>query len=437
MTNAAALLLLDRLAREFIAKHPADAARTHLDLDAADAAGALAHCRAAEAAAVLARVGPDVAFRVAQRLPPDVAQRVLGEADPMLSTALLRRLDPGEDRDVVLQRLPTARRRELESLLMYPENSAGSLMDPLAPVFREDASAGGVATALHDSRRFRDEVIMVVDREGRLIGTLATVKVLLADADVRLAALEPRRTPSVQAFAPREDVAELIEHQRLTAIPVVDIDERPVGVLSQRALAHVAEAEVAADLQTMVGVSRDERALSSIPFAIRKRLPWLHVNLVTAFLAAAVVGLFEQTIATFTALAVLMPVVAGQSGNTGAQALAVTMRGLTLREIGLGQWLRVMLKEAAVGLANGAAVAITAMVGVYVWSGSPGLSLVIGLAMVASMTMAGIAGASVPMALRAAGQDPAQSSSIVLTTVTDVTGFLSFLGLATLMSRWL
>ena len=436
MTSASATLL-DRLAREFIARHPADAARTLQDLDATDAAGILAASRPADAAGVLARVGPDIAFRIAQQLPADAAPRVVSEADPMLSTALLRRLDPDHEREAMLSRLPASRRRELESLLTYPENSAGSLMDPLAPVFRHDARAGDVADVLHDSRRFRDEVITVVDGDGHLIGTLATVKVLLAEPGDRLTTLEPRRTTSVQALAPREDVAELIAHQRLTAIPVVDIDDRPVGILSQRALASVAEQEVAADLQTMVGASRDERALSSVSFAVRKRLPWLHVNLVTAFLAAAVVGLFEETIAAFTALAVLMPVVAGQSGNTGAQALAVTMRGLTLREIGLGQWLRVALKEASVGLTNGVAVAITAMLGVYLWSRSFGLSLVIGLAMVASMTIAGIAGASVPMALRAAGQDPAQSSSIVLTTVTDVTGFLTFLGLAALLSQWL
>jgi magnesium transporter len=429
--------LLDRLAREFVARYPADAARTLQDLDAEEAAAVLTASRPGEIAAVLTRVGPDVAFRIAQRLPPDAAPRLVGEADPMLATALLRRLESGEPRDAVLNRLPAARRRELESLLTYPEDSAGSLMDPLAPVFRHDARAGDVAATLHESRRFRDEVILVVDDEGRLMGTLATVKVLLADPDERLATLEPRRTASVQALAPREDVAELIEHQRLTAIPVVDIDARPVGALSQRALASVAEQEVAADLQTMVGASRDERALSNVSFAVRKRLPWLHVNLITAFLAASVVGLFEQTIAAFTALAVLMPVVAGESGNTGAQALAVTMRGLTLREIGLGQWLRVALKEAATGLANGVAVALTATAGVYLWSGSLGLSLVIGLAMVASMTIAGVAGASVPMALRAAGQDPAQASSIVLTTVTDVTGFFTFLGLATMFSGWL
>jgi magnesium transporter len=184
----------------------------------------------------------------------------------------------------------------------------------------------------------------------------------------------------------------------------------------------------------MVGVSREERALSSVGFAVRKRLPWLQINLATAFLAAAVVGLFEATIAQFTALAVLLPVVAGQSGNTGAQALAVTMRGLTLHEISLREWLRVVVKESSVGMLNGVAVAVVTMAGVYLWSGSSGLSLVIGVAMVLSMTIAGIAGAGVPLVLRALGQDPAQSSSIVLTTVTDVMGFLSFLGLASAFS---
>jgi magnesium transporter len=207
---------------------------------------------------------------------------------------------------------------------------------------------------------------------------------------------------------------------------VIDVNDRPVGLLSHRALARVAEQEAAGNIQNMVGVSREERALSSVGFAVRRRLPWLQINLATAFLAAAVVGLFEETIAQFTALAVLLPVVAGQSGNTGAQSLAVTMRGLTLHEISLREWLRVVVKESSVGMLNGVAVAVVTMVGVYVWSGSTGLTLVIGLAMVLSMTIAGIAGAGVPLALRALGQDPAQSSSIVLTTVTDVMGSSAF-----------
>jgi magnesium transporter len=190
-------------------------------------------------------------------------------------------------------------------------------------------------------------------------------------------------------------------------------------------------------MQTMVGVSKDERALSPPWFAIRKRLPWLQINLLTAFLAAFVVGLFEDTIARFTALAILLPVVAGQSGNTGAQALAVVMRGLALRDIRPSQWVRVTLKESYVALANGVAVAATTCTAVFFWSGSWGLTMVIGVSMVISMLMAGFSGAIIPIILRGLKQDPAQSSSIILTTVTDVAGFFSFLGLATIFSSLL
>jgi magnesium transporter len=186
-----------------------------------------------------------------------------------------------------------------------------------------------------------------------------------------------------------------------------------------------------------VGASEQERALSSPLFAVKKRLPWLQINLLTAFLAASVVGLFEETIATVTALAVLLPVVAGQSGNTGAQALAVTMRGLALREVRTRHWLRVVTKEVLAGAGNGVAVALTTSAAVWFWSDSSGLALVIGVSMVISMTLAGLSGAAIPMILTALRQDPAQSSSIVLTTVTDVAGFFSFLGIATLLSSML
>lgn len=188
------------------------------------------------------------------------------------------------------------------------------------------------------------------------------------------------------------------------------------------------------EMQTMVGVSKDERALSSSWFAVKKRLPWLQINLLTAFLAAVVVGLFESTIAQYTALAILLPIAAGQSGNTGVQALAVTMRGLTLREITIRGWFRVIVKEAGAGLINGIVTAFTCGAGVFIWSQSAGLALIIGLAMISSMIIAAISGVLVPIILKRLGQDPALSSSIILTTVTDIAGFMSFLGIATLLS---
>jgi magnesium transporter len=244
-------------------------------------------------------------------------------------------------------------------------------------------------------------------------------------------------TSFVYAIDSRDQVIDKLENQHVEVLPVVDVDFRLVGTIQGRGILDAVRADLAADMQTMVGASKDERALSTSWFAVRKRLPWLQINLITAFLAAAVVGLFEDTIAQFTALAVLLPIAAGQSGNTGAQALAVTMRGLTLREITLRDWFRVVNKELLAGLLNGIGIAIVCSAGVYLWSGNAGLALVMAMSMVISMTIAGAAGALVPIVLQRIGQDPAQSSSIVLTTVTDITGFMAFLGIATLLSGML
>jgi magnesium transporter len=180
----------------------------------------------------------------------------------------------------------------------------------------------------------------------------------------------------------------------------------------------------------MVGAGGDERALSPVSTVVKRRLPWLYVNLVTAFAAAAVVGVFEGVIQKVTALAVLLPIVSGQGGNTGAQALAVVMRGLALREILTGSAKRVIVKEAMAGLLNGIAVAVATSAAVWVWSRNVGITLVIGLAMIVNMVVAGLSGAAIPIVLRALNRDPAQSSSIFLTTVTDVVGFAAFLGFA-------
>jgi len=290
---------------------------------------------------------------------------------------------------------------------------------------------------LRGPRRRRVADLFLVDGEGRLTGAVALHDLAVARPAERLDALARRDPPRVHALATREDVVETLGQGRLLSLPVVDLEGRLLGVIRHDALVDAAREEATADIQTMVGASSEERALSPVAFAVRKRLPWLEINLATAFVAAAVVGLFEDTIARFTALAVLLPVVAGQSGNTGAQALAVTMRGLALREIRLRHWLRVSVKESGVALVNGVVVAVTTSLGVYVWSRSTGLALVIGLSMLISMVAAGLAGALIPMFLSALGQDPAQSSSIVLTTVTDVVGFLSFLGIATLLAGML
>ena len=245
----------------------------------------------------------------------------------------------------------------------------------------------------------------------------------LGEPDQTLTRIARKIVDAVQDTAPREDVVEKMQQDAVTDLPVIDFDGHLVGVMRQAKLASAVEQETSLGIQTMVGASRDERALSPAFFAVRERLPWLQINLLTAFLAASVVGLFESTIAKYTALAVLLPVAAGQSGNAGAQALAVTMRGLVLREISLRHWPKVLMKEVNVGLMNGLAIAATTALGVYIWSGSLGLVLVIASAMVISMVAAGFADALVLIVLQRLSLDIAQSSSIILTTVTDIVGF--------------
>jgi len=419
-------------------------ARTLLREEPYDAAGLLETAEPAEAAALLGEVDPELATSVIRCLTPGRAARVLAALPEAQRGRVLRTLPPGvaaallarfddDERRATLAALEGRAAAELEALASYGPDTAGGLMDPRVMSFRPDASVEDVIQRLRGTPERRVQECYLVDAEGRLTGALSLQDVVLAEDDARLSGLARPDPVRVPATSSRQEAVDLFESHRIASLPVVDFEGRLLGVLRQRELIEAAQAEATASAVTMVGASEQEKALSSPWFAIRKRLPWLQINLLTAFLAAAVVGVFEDTIARVTALAVLLPVVAGQSGNTGAQALAVTMRGLALREVQTRHWLRVTAKELTAGAGNGIAVAVTTSLAVFVWSGSAGLATVIAVSMVISMALAGLSGAAIPMVLTALRQDPAQSSSIILTTVTDVVGFFSFLGIASLL----
>jgi magnesium transporter len=337
----------------------------------------------------------------------------------------------------LLAAAPEAAAREWRDLLAHPPENAGRVMDVRYISFREGMTAGQAMARIRRFESHAGVIFFLTDNEGRLRARVGLKAIALADPDEPLDDLSRPIVAVVKADDPRAEVAEAMRERNVLAMPVVDNDGRLIGVIHYDALVEAIRDEATVDIQTMFGASKDERALSPALFSVRKRLPWMEINLLTAFLAAAVVGAFESTIAKYTALAVLLPVVAGQSGNAGAQALAVTIRGLALREFRTSQWLRVAVKELQVGLMNGIAVAVTTGLVVLVWSGSVGLAGVIFLSMIISMVIAGVSGAMVPVALARLGQDPAQSSSIVLTTITDIFGFLSFLGIATILASTL
>jgi magnesium transporter len=424
---------LNALNQDYLRRFPADAMRDVTALPAR------------EIAELLRTLPPSLRIRLWEFLPLDIAAEVLegfgdglikqllSKADAVRAARVLARV-PAQRRERLLSLADPVKAREITSIMQYPDETAGAIMDMNFVVLSPGMS---VREALQRLRRQKPQ-----PSQHLYFNTEQPTQ--LYRVDIQALALADPRTPLIDiaaaaytAIQPTAEVTEVIEQfdkNRVSDLPVVDVHGKLIGVIHHGALVNAVREDSSADLLTMVGASREERALSSIGFVVRKRLPWLQINLLTAFLAASVVGLFEDTIAKFTALAVLMPVVAGQSGNTGAQALAVTMRALALREISLSHWWRLARKEVIAALINGAAVALTTAIGVLVWSSSPGLALVIGISMILSMIAAGFAGVVVPIILSAARQDPAQSSSIILTTITDVTGFFTFLGIATALS---
>ena len=423
-----------RLADDFFKRYPGEAADY------------LESISSREAGEVLSGIAPRTCSRAFGRLPATIALDILSNSEPATAGALLPHLAPAQAvallgglspsrREEVLRHMSAVEAAELRRLLDYPPASAGRLRDPRIAVFGATTSVRNALERMRATHRGRSIFnLFVVDGAGRLVGAVPLYRAALADPESTLGSLVQGPPARVSAFATQAEVVETMKRSKLTSLAVVDIGEVPIGVLQLNQLMPEFEEEYSADLVSVTGAGKDEGALSSAGFAVRKRLPWLLINLGTAFLAAAVVGLFENTIARFTALAVLLPVVAGQSGNSGSQALAVVLRGLALREITLHYWPRVAVKELSAGVLNGIGVGVVTCAGVYLWSQSVGLVLVIGAAMVLSMAMAGLAGAVIPILLTALGKDPAQSSSILLTTVTDVVGFFSFLGLATLLS---
>lgn len=384
---------------------------------------------------ILIRLRGDVASEALETMDQELFTNLFPTIDPYTGTIILSRLK----QPVINQKLsllPEKLAGEIRGLLTYPSNSAGFLMDTRIITFHPSDTVNGVLKRLRTLKDQRMVNIYLVDDMGKLLGRVPLELIAISEPKDTLDKLmEP--TFSVHVMSPMEEVVDSQKKHQLINLPVVDLDNILLGIIRNNTLLEAAAQDATEDIQALFGAGREERALSKVSFAIRKRLPWLEINLATAFLAASVVGMFEETIARITVLAVFLPVVAGQSGNTGSQALAVTMRGLALREIRIGQWLKVARKEVAVGFFNGVAVSLTTAIIVYFWANSFGLAIVIAVSMVFSMMVAGFSGAVIPILLKSFGQDPAQSSSIILTTVTDIVGFMSFLGLATFLGAML
>jgi len=427
---------LESLVRKFVEGHPQDAAKALEELEVDEAAKVMQKLSLRLGSLLLERLTPQRAGAILEKLEPDRTSEMLTAMPPRQVAFILQYLDMGQ-REATLAALPESRARQLRELMQYPEDTAGGMMEPRVVSIPSDLDVQSAIARLRKAPRHTLYYLYVTDREGKLVGVLNMRNLLLASPKDSIESLMSRELLSVPVTMDRQDILVLIRRHRFLALPVVDDEGRLIGIIRHDEALRAGQSEAFADVQKMVGAGGDERAFSPISTVVKRRLPWLYVNLLTAFAAAAVVGIFEGTIQKVTALAVLLPIVSGQGGNTGAQALAVVMRGIALREILAGTEKRVIVKETLGGLLNGLAVAVVTAVAVWVWSRSIGLSLVIGLAMIVNMVVAGLSGAAIPIILRALKRDPAQSSSIFLTTVTDVVGFACFLGFASIFMSFL
>jgi magnesium transporter len=356
----------------------------------------------------------------------------VAELDSDDAVYILEDLDDA-DRQEILEHLPAADRVALKRNLDYPEESAGRRMQATFIAVPQFWTVGQTIDHMREASDLPDDFheVFVVDPSFRLLGVVQLNRLLRAKRPTPMIELMDETGQVVRATEDQEEVARRFERYDLVSAPVVDENERLVGVLTIDDMLDVIEDETDEDIRRLAGLG-DEELTASVLRSSRSRLPWLLINTVTAFLAAAVIGIFGASIEQMVALAVLMPIVAALGGNTGVQAMTVTVRAIATRDLGRGNARRVILREMLVGLINGIAIAILVGSGAGLWFSNPELGGVIGLALVINMLVAGLAGVLIPLTLNRLKLDPAVSSGVFVSTVTDVVGFFAFLGIAAL-----
>lgn len=394
------------------------------------AAASISEMSLAESVELLKTLAAEEIAQVLQELPSDDAALFVAEL-------------PEELRESLLDLMKVEASTEVQELLSFAEGTAGRMMTPNVFALREDLTVSEAISAIQRASRDVEMVyyLYVVDERNHLVGVLNLRQLLLAPPTTSLKKVMGTDVISVRTDTEQEEVARVVARYNLLGVPVVDEENKLVGIVTVDDVLDVIREEATEDIYALSGVSSEESVQSSPLRSVRLRLPWLLVNLATAFLAASVVHLFEETIEKVVVLASLMPIVAGMGGNAATQTLAVTVRGLALGEVAWENSRRVLVKEFLVGLANGIVNGLVAGLIVCLRFGFSAKAALIGgiiaLAMVNNMVIAGIAGTLIPLVLKKLKADPALASTVFVTTCTDVGGFLSFLGLATWLIKFL
>ena len=381
------------------------------------------------ASEALSELGVDRGAELLLDMSAEEISRLLQELDPDDAAEFVGDL-PTELQEEILGAMRHKDAAEVQDLLRYPEETAGRIMNPKVFSLHEDMTVGEAITRLQNS----DEVEMVfyiyiVDDRNHLVGVLSLRQLLLKRPERRLKDIMVTKVISARTDTDQEEVARSVDSYNILAIPVVDEENKLVGVITVDDVIDVIKEEATEDIYRLAGLDVHERVFSPPRTSVRMRIPWLTLNLATAFMAAFVVSLFEGTIQQFAVLAVFMPVVPLLGGNAGTQTLTVMVRGIALGELSWSNSKRAFFKEILVGVVNGIAMGVLVALIVFLWKGSPALGLVLGLAMVGNLLVAAVMGTIVPLALRWLKVDPALASSVFVTTATDVCGLLLFLGL--------
>jgi magnesium transporter len=389
------------------------------------------------AAETLKALGVEPGLDLLNQIPSEEISKVLQELETDSATVFVSAL-PEENAQEVLEQMDVEESAEVQHLLQYEEDTAGRIMTPSVFALSEDLT---VSEAIHTIQTAKDlEVIFylyAVDQRNHLVGVVSVRELLIAPPSTPLKKIMTTDLISVTTDTDQEEVAREVALYDLLAIPVVDQENKLVGAITVDDVIDVIKEEATEDIFYLAGVEGHDHIHTSPMTSVRRRLPWLVVNLATALLAATVVAFYEPTIARFSFLAVFLPVVAGMGGNSGTQTLAVIVRGLALGEISWESGKSILKKEILVGLNNGIITGVLAGAVAYLWKGNYMLGVVLGGAMIINVAFAGIVATLIPLMLKRMNIDPAIASGIFVTTFTDAVGFLSFLGLATLLLHYL
>jgi magnesium transporter len=421
-------------------QHPADLAQVFgslLDTERQAVFSLLVERSGRLAMEAVSEMGPEEGAKLLTGRSAEEIAKLLQEIPSDDAAALMNYL-PEELSTEVLELMRRRESGQVESLLEYGEQTAGRIMNPQVFALSEDLTVGEAITALQSSRDVEMVFYLyVVDARRHLVGVTSLRRLLLVSPETPLKRIMTPEVTSVRVDTDQEEVARQVASYNLLAVPVVDEESKLVGIVTVDDVIDVIKDEAAEDLLRLAGVSGDERIETPAWESLRKRLPWLGINLVTAFVAASVVAMFESTIQQVTALAVFMPIVAGMGGNAATQTLTVIVRGLALGEVSFATARKALAKEATIGLGNGVVLGLVAAGVCMATKQDPMLGLVLGMAMLVNLFVAATAGTLVPLGLKALKVDPALGSSVFITTFTDVVGFAAFLGLATLFLRYL